>query len=88
MNATPAERTRAAADALRAGDASKVPHLITMLGSADPADRMVASAALERLTGQTLGYHFADPQPLRSAAIERWRRWYEERGAAGAGIDS
>jgi len=82
----PAERTMAATEAARTDDASKVPQLITMLGSEDPAQRMIASDALERITGQTLGYDFADPEPRRNEAIARWRAWEasERRAVSGA----
>ncbi len=75
-HATPAERTMAATRAARTGDRASVPHLITMLGSDDPAQRMIAADALRRITGQTHGYDFADPPPARREAVERWAAWY------------
>lgn len=87
-NGTPEERTMAATDAIRTDDASKVPQLITMLDSQDPAERMIASDGLRRLTGQTLGYDYADPRPLRTEAIARWKRWYAGQVDAGTGPES
>jgi hypothetical protein len=88
VNGTPEERTMAAMDAVRTDDASKVPQLITMLDSEDPAERMIASDALFRLTGQSNGYNYADPEPLRSEAVARWRRWYLDRRGVGTGTES
>lgn len=75
-DATPAERTLAAANAARDRDEASIPHLIAMLDSEDPAQRMVAGDALERITGETQGFFFADPEPKRREAIGRWREWY------------
>ena len=74
----------AAVDTIRSDDTAKVPQLITMLNSQDPAERMIASDALKRLTGQTLGYDFADPEPVRYEAIARWRAWYLDRSSGSA----
>ena len=82
---SPAERTLAAAQTVRSGDVSKIPHLITMLDSADPAQRMIAADALERLTGRTFDYFFADPEPRRREAITRWRAWHESDGTSPGG---
>lgn len=46
--------------------------LVTLLDSADPAVRLLAIRALEERTGQTLGFHYADPPEIRSAAVEAW----------------
>lgn len=46
-----------------------------MLDSHDPAVRLMAINGLERLTGQTLGYAYSDPEPKRTIAIDRWVRW-------------
>jgi hypothetical protein len=80
----PTERTMAAVEAAQKDDHSKIPQLITMLGSGDPAQRMIASDALERLTGQTLGYDYAAPEPERNQAIARWRSWQDTQRRAGA----
>jgi hypothetical protein len=88
VNGTPEERTMAAMDAVRDDDTSKVSQLITMLDSQDPAQRMIASDALFRLTGQTNGYNYADPEAVRSEAVARWRRWYLDQHGAGAGTES
>lgn len=61
--------------AARAGDRGRIPDLIVMLDSSDPAQRMLAIRTLERMTGQTLGYDHAAPEPERAQAIDRWVKW-------------
>jgi len=59
-----------------AGDArtpSAVPDLVRMLDSDDPATRLLAIQALERITGERLGYDPAAPPALRREAVLRWR---------------
>jgi HEAT repeat protein len=73
----PAARMEAALDAAARGDRDAIPHLIALLDSDDPATRLVAIGSLERLTGQTLGYHYAAPEREREEAVERWVEWYE-----------
>ncbi len=53
-----------------------------MLDSQDPALRMFAIGALKRLTGETMGYHYGDPEPIRAAAVDRWVAWLGDGGAA------
>ena len=77
----PARRIDAAVRAVEHNDRSAVPDLIGMLDSDDPATRFVAIHALERLTGQTLGYDYAAPSWERASAVDRWTEWYDP-GAA------
>jgi len=72
----PAARMEAALDAAARGDSAAIPDLIALLDSDDPATRLVAIGALERLTGQTLGYHYAAPEQERADAVGRWVEWY------------
>jgi HEAT repeat protein len=65
-------------DAVEKNDQSAIPELIESLSSDDPAIRFYAIEGLKRLTGQTLDYHFYDPEPERLVAIERWRKWQAE----------
>ncbi len=71
-------------------DTAAVPQLVVLLGSDDPAVRLVAINSLETITGQTHGYRDYDPEPDRAAAIERWRVWVGEKygPAAAAGTFS
>src|SRR4051794_11618139 len=56
-------------------DRSAVPSLIDLLASDDSAERFYAIEALQRITGQTLDYHYYDTDANRAAAIERWKAW-------------
>jgi len=81
----PVERTLAAERAVAAGDMQAVPQLIGMLGSSDPAVRMIAQRSLERLTGLSHGFDHAGSELQRRAAIGRWVAWYEsESGLVAA----
>ena len=76
----PSERSAAAAVAASERDRDAVPDLIVMLESSDPASRMVAIAALERITGERLGYSATDERADRNAAVDRWVRYAEDNG--------
>ncbi len=78
----PGSRIDAIADAAARRDESAVPALIGLLDSDDPAVRLASIRALERITGQTLGYEHAAREPERREKIELWVRWYEERRAS------
>ena len=79
----PQGRTLALARAAKDADPTAIPEMIVMLASDDSAQRMLAISALERQTGQTLGYVYYAPEPQRLAAQARWRDWWALRGAAG-----
>jgi len=79
----PQARVQALARSARDGDPGAVPEMITMLGSDDPAQRMLAIHALERETGQTLGYVHYAPEHERLAARDRWAEWFRARGQQG-----
>lgn len=76
----PTKRLVAITDAGARTDANAIPDLIRQLESSDPAARMLAIRSLERITGETLGYDYASPGWERAAAVERWRRWADQRG--------
>ena len=81
----PAARIDAAVKAAGDEDLSSVPGLITMLESDDPASRLVAIRALERLTSETMGYDHAASEGEREEAVARWVAWWGERsGSTGA----
>jgi hypothetical protein len=79
----PSARLEAVLETAREGDRERIPDLITQLRSDDPAVRLFSIRTLERLTGETLGYHYADPEPRRREAIERWIDWYERSDPTG-----
>ena len=80
----PQARVQALARSARDGDPGAVPEMITMLGSDDPAQRLLAIHALERETGQTLGYVHYAPERERLAARDRWVAWFRARQREGA----
>ncbi len=49
-----------------------IPQLVAKLDSDDPAVRMLAIVALERITGARLGYNPYDSGEDRQPAIDRW----------------
>ncbi len=70
----PASRLYAITEAGEQRDRDAIPRLIELLGSDDPAERMMAIHALERMTGTRNDY---DPYALpakRQVAIERWEQ--------------
>lgn len=74
----PAARNAAIIKAVESHDTSAVPDLVRMLDSDDPATRLLAINALERITGQTLGYDDSAPERDRREAVERWQKWVQE----------
>ena len=54
-------------------DQSAVPALVLALESDDPAERLFAIEALERITGTNLGYHYYDSDAARAQAVRRWK---------------
>lgn len=81
----PAAKLYAIVRAGESRDASATVDLIEQLDSDDPAVRMMAIAALERVTGQRLGYRPYDTLAERRMAIERWAAWQRERTGGGRG---
>lgn len=63
-------------------DQEAVPRLIECLDNDDPAVRFAAIQALKRITGQTLDYDYAAPEPKRREHVDAWVRWYEGRTPA------
>lgn len=73
-----AERIAAARSAALRGETHRVAHLVDRLEDEDPAVRFASLLALERLTGQRMGYHYGDPPERRAEAVARWRRYVAE----------
>ncbi len=69
---SPGARLYAIEQAIRTGDTSKTTELVEQLDSDDPAVRLLAITALQRLTGETRGYRYDDPPVDRDKAIARW----------------
>jgi len=72
--------TRAIANAAAEEDRSAIRDLIATLDSGDPAQRLLAISALQKMTGETLGYEHAASPAEREAAIERWVAWHAAQG--------
>lgn len=68
--------------AAEAEDRAKVPQLVDRLDDEDPAVRFAAILALERITGERLGYRYGDPPEARAEAVARWRRAMTEANGA------
>ncbi len=71
-SANPASKLYAISEAGRTRNPDAVPDLIAQLDSDDPAVRMYAIVALEKITGERKGYSPYAPPHARSAAVERW----------------
>ena len=68
----PSERALAAARAHDEDANVSDRTLVRLLDSSDPAVRLLAIRALEERTGETLGFHYADPPEVRAPAVEAW----------------
>lgn len=80
----PAARNAAIVRAARDGDRNAIPDLVRMLDSDDPATRVLAIRALERLTGVTLGYDPAGDAASRDEGVAQWTAWCREQSVAKA----
>lgn len=54
-------------------DVKAVHKIVNLLDDRDPAVRMYAILALERLCGTNRGYHYYANEAARAAAVARWR---------------
>lgn len=68
----PASKLYAIRAAGESRDRSAIPPLVEQLDSDDPAVRVFAINALERITGERLGYNPYADDVGRRAAVERW----------------
>lgn len=79
----PAARNAAIVRAARDQDQKAIPDLIRMLESDDPTTRVLAIRALERLTGETRGYHPEADEGARKQAVDAWVAWMEQSRSSG-----
>ncbi len=79
----PAERVDACIRAAQAQDASVLGLLVERLEDASADVRFFAIQALERMTGQTLGYRYYDAPEARRQSAWRWREWLKANVASG-----
>jgi len=71
--AIPAVKVAAASN-----DHTAIPRLVEDLNDSDSAIRFAAIQALEKMTGQTLGYRYYDDEPARRPAVQRWWQWLKD----------
>lgn len=74
----PAARNAAIVRAAAGEDRGSLHDLVRMLDSDDPATRVLAIQALERLTGERLGYDPGGTPEQRRQAADRWQGWVKE----------
>lgn len=74
----PSVKIPAMKKAVREQDRAAIAPLIDDLDNDDPAVRLYAIEALERMTGETHGYQYWDDAKDRAPAIMRWRAWLAE----------
>jgi hypothetical protein len=66
-------------------DRTQLENIIENLDNNDPTVRMAAIGALQRMTGETLGYRFNAQSGERAEAIVRWKDWLTRQAAATRG---
>jgi HEAT repeat protein len=74
-SAEPAARNAAIVEAASKNDRAAVPDLVRMLDSDDPATRLLAINALEKITGERLGYEHTAQEHERVKAVDQWRAY-------------
>ncbi len=62
-------------------DRTQLANIIESLDDNDPAVRMAAIGALQRMTGDNLGYRFNATSAERAEAIARWKDWLSRQPA-------
>ena len=80
----PAVKIPAIVQAAENTDHSSADELVKELESGDPAVRLFAIEALERLTGETFDYRYYDDPEQRKPAVLRWQQWIASQGAKSA----
>jgi hypothetical protein len=79
-NVDPAVKIPEIRRAVDEDDRSVLPQLIEDLDSPDPAIRLYAIEGLRRLTGETFGYDWIDPdRSTRQEPIERWKQYMQSK---------
>jgi len=75
----PVVRYEVAASLLQFKDWSGVPVLIGFLEDPDRRIRFKSFQALAAFAKQDFGYDFGAPEPERTAAVTRWKTWWNEK---------
>ena len=81
----PAVRMKAISRAGNTADTAAVPFLVDRLTDSQKDVRFFAIIALERITGQTMGWNHYDPPNERAQAVQRWRQWLKEEYGHASG---
>ncbi len=84
----PPPRIAAIHHAGQSRDAAAVPKLIEQLASDDPAIRLYAIAALQKITGRRHGYQPHARAEQRAAAVDRWAAWYRAQRTDSTDTDT
>lgn len=80
----PQVRVRACVDAGNAGDRKAAALLVERLADTEDDVRVFAILALQKITGQSMGYRHFDTPAVRRQAIERWRKYLESEASSAA----
>jgi len=78
-NSDPSGKIPAMKKAVREHDVTVVRQLVKDLDSDDPAVRLFAIQALEKLTGQRYGYDYYADEVQRKPALHRWQEWLAQQ---------
>ena len=79
----PSVRMAAVLEAGRWKRIKAVPYLVDRLTDSEAEVRFAAIQALQKITGQTMGYRYYEPSTKRDEAARRWRKWLGEGEPAG-----
>src|SRR6266513_6414462 len=78
-NPDPSGKIPAMKKAVREHDLKVVRQLVKDLDSDDPAVRLFAIQALEKLTGQRYGYEYYADEVQRKPALSAWQQWLAQQ---------
>lgn len=78
----PGVRSAAVVEAGNRKDPNAATYLVDRLGDSETEVRFFAALALEKITGQTMGYRYYEPSDRREEAIGRWREWLKARSTS------
>jgi len=78
-NPDPSGKIPAMKKAVREHDLTVVRQLVKDLDSDDPAVRLFAIQALEKLTGQRYGYEYYADELQRKPALSAWQQWLAQQ---------
>jgi hypothetical protein len=80
----PAAKIPGIKQAAQSADRTKLAQLVAELASDDPAVRLYAIEALDRMTGQRFGFVYYADDEHRRPAIEQWQAWLARQGGSNS----